>query len=110
MKETKCNETFLDVKWSMNPYTFNGYNKFCYSSHNDTLFTETMVYGTKFMQPKAESWMEARDNCQALGGDLVSINNELELHFLMVFEMQSKESGAMWLGLNDRIWLLESDF
>ena len=58
--------------------------------------------GSKFMQPSAASWHEARDNCLALGGDLVSIENFLEYQYLFYFQYQSGEKGAMWLGLNDQ--------
>ena len=54
------------------------------------------------MQPSAASWHEARDNCLALGGDLVSIENFLEYQYLFYFQYQSGEKGAMWLGLNDQ--------
>ena len=61
------------------------YNKFCYSAHIDSVFT-IAERAPKFMQPKASSWIEARENCRALGGDLVSISNELELNFIALFQ------------------------
>ena len=59
------------------------------------------------MQPKADSWMEARENCQSLGGDLVSITNELELSFFADLQRRSKDVGGVWLGLNDSLGLWE---
>lgn len=51
--------------------------------------------------------MEARENCQSLGGDLVSITNELELSFFADLQRRSKDVGGVWLGLNDSLGLWE---
>ena len=105
LRPTRCNETFLDVKWSRNPYAANGWDKYCYSQHIDSNMSFTSA-NAKFMEPVAKNWFEARNNCLALGGDLLSVENIIEYLYLAEFQHEVSTSGiqgAMWLGLNDQV-------
>ena len=66
LRPTRCNETFLDVKWASNYYATNGWDKYCYSQHVNSNISLTN-HSAKFMQPVAKNWFEARNNCLALG-------------------------------------------
>jgi len=63
----------------------------------------TYVIGTSSMCAqyfaKGETWNRASENCQAIGGELTTIENEVENRFIS--SMLETATGA-WIGLNDR--------
>ncbi|XP_048258564.1 macrophage mannose receptor 1-like isoform X2 [Haliotis rufescens] len=51
----------------------------------------------------AKSWSDAQTSCKALGGNLMKIENQDEMHWLSYQSKTAKMSyGGYWIGLNDQ--------
>ncbi|XP_077993991.1 macrophage mannose receptor 1-like [Glandiceps talaboti] len=60
-----------------------GYGSYCY-----------------FLETSMMSWIDARDGCRQLGGDLVSIHDDGENSFVLSMVLAGPD-GKVWIGLND---------
>ncbi|VDI24213.1 Hypothetical predicted protein [Mytilus galloprovincialis] len=60
-----------------------------------------------FLDSDGKTWKDARNHCQANGGDLISLTTPSKWEFVLQFTSCKTN---MWIGLKDKLWVTNATF